>query len=434
MILQFLYPSVRQFPFDEVCGEIVRELEKRNWQVPGVNVEFHEYGSGAQKFRAVSRIKGQDFALWFCRVQRTMPDGHWNDTAGVTEIVIPKMELHVYEDESGPTFYLYVGDDYERDREKFMNGSKVHSKLNNEAKMYLQYEGGCNCRAAGGASFEAVGFLTATFAGNADKLARMSHTHQGRRPPVLVHTNDLNREYDPKGNEPKLFRTAAVMAEFKHYLSEVVLEMIMSHPIPAEKVDIFAAPKPIPFPESVGSLFCFGRYREAERIKQGKVNPEELKPSDRYGLSGGGYTLMAFGTSKDGTVPEVAYEGFLWCGLGEVTAETAIDSLEVPGHCRRSDSEQFVIRLKPDRANGIYIADHAPYGKRRKELADAMGKGRDRFTDAEVSEFICARARTIVPISEYKGGYEQPVVLISRELSFDEVEVVSGPHKDPYNR
>lgn len=432
--MQFLYPSVQKFPFDSTCEQIVRELEKRNWQVPGINVEFHEYGSAAQKFRAVSWIKSQDFKLWFCRVQRLLPGGRWNDTAGVTEIVIPKKELHVYEDESGPTFYLYVGNDYERDREKFMNGSKVNSKLNGEPKMYLEYKGGCDCRATGGASFEAVSFLTATLTGDAEKLARMTHTHSGRRPPVLVHTNDLNREYDPEGDEPKLFRTSEVMAEFKQYLEEVVLKMIVSCPIPTEKVDAFIAPAPIPFPESVGSIFCFSEYREAERIKQGKEDVEKLELSDRYGLSGGGYRLMSLGTSNDGTVPKIAYEGFLWCGIGEVTPETAIESLEVPGHYRWSDRERFVIRVKPNRANEVYIADHAQYEKRCKELGDAMEKGRDRFTDAEVADFTRARARTIIPISEYQGGYEQPVVLINRELSFDEVEVVSGPHNDRYNR
>lgn len=415
--MQFLYPSSRQFPFDNVCIAIVAELEDRNWKVPGISVEFHEYGSGEQKFRAVWRIKSQDFSLWFSRVQRLLPGGRWNDTAGVTEIVIPQKELHVHDDESGPSFYLYVGDNYERDREKFMNGSKVNSKLGGKPRTYLQYKGECHCYNGGD--------------GRYDKLP---HTHPGCRPPLLVHTNDLNREYDPKGDEPKLFRTSEVMAEFGRYLEEVVLKMIVAHPIPVVKVDAFIAPEPILFPESVGTIFCFSEYREVDRIKLGKENVEKLHPSDRYGLSGGGYRLVPLGTCNDGTVPKIAYEGFLWCGIGEVTPEMAIESLEVPGHHRWSDREQFVIRVKPNRANEVYIADHAEYEKRRKQLGDAMEDGRDQFTDAEIADFTCARARTIVPISVYQGGYEQPIVLINRELSFDEVEVVSGPHNDRYNR
>jgi hypothetical protein len=428
--MQFLYPTSRQFPVDEVCERIVRELEKRNWNVPGITVEFHDYGTGDQKFRAVDHIRSQDFKLWFCRKQRTMPGGRLNDIAAVNEIVIPKKELHVYEDESGPTFYLYVGNDYDKDREKFMGGCKVNSKLNNEPKMYLQYKGGCDCRATGGASFEAVGFLMAHISGDAAALARMHHTHSGRRPPVLVHTNDLNREYDPEGDEPKMFMTSEVMEEFRRYLTDVVLKTIMSHPIPAEKIDVLAPPATTPFPESFDPIFCFGEYRDAERIKHGKVDASQLPADERYGLIGSGYRLMSLGTSNDGTVPKIAYEGFLWCGLGEVTAETPIEKLEVYGHYRWSDRERFVIRLKPNKADAIYIADHAAYEKRRKELGDAMEKGRDRFTDAEVADFTCARARTIIPITEYKGGYEQPVVLVNRELSFDEVELVSGPHNE----
>ncbi len=402
--VQFLYPTSRQFPVDEVSEQIVRELEKRNWNVPGITVEFHDYGTGDQKFRAVGHIKSQDFKLWFCRKQRTMPGGRWNDTAAVTEIVIPKKELHVYEDESGPTFYLYVGNDYEKDRERFMSGSKVNSKLNNEPRMYLKYKG------------------------SADREGK--YTYSKRRSPYLVHDDDIGREYEPKGKEPKVLMTVEVMGEFRQYLTDVVLKTIMSHPIPMEKIDVLAPPATTPFPESFGSIFCFGEYRDAERIKQGKADASQLPADERYGLIGSGYRLMSLGTSNDGTVPKIAYGGFLWCGLGEVTAETPIEKLEVYGHYRWSDRERFVIRLKPTKADAIYIADHAAYEKRRKELGDAMEKGRDLFTDAEVADFTCARARTIVPITEYKGGYEQPVVLVNRELSFDEVELVSGPHNE----
>lgn len=217
-MIQFLYPNVRQFPFDETCEQIVRELEKRNWQVPGIDVEFREYGSGEQKFRAVSWIKSQDFKLWFHRIQRTIAYGQWNDIAAVSEIVIPKKELYVCEDESGPTFYLYVGNDYERDREKFMNSSKIHGKRDGKPKMYLQYKGECHCHSD-----------------SDDWFAKLPHTHQGRRPPLLVHTNDSDREYDPEGDEPTFFSTNVVMEEFKQYLEEVVLQMIVSHPIPTEK-------------------------------------------------------------------------------------------------------------------------------------------------------------------------------------------------------
>ncbi len=426
-MIEFLYPISRQFPFDEVCEKIVRELELRNWNVPGMTVEFHEYGSGEQKFRAVEHIKSLNFKLWFCRVQRLMPGGRYNDTAAVTEIVIPKKELHVYEDESGPSFYTYVGNNWAQDREKFMYGSKVNSKLNGEPRLYLKYKGVCCC-----------GSTQASFGKN------IPHTHPGRRSPILVHDNDLGREYEPQERgkwnwlewqrepgEPKEFITAMVMYEFTKWLEQNVLAVIMSHPVPTERIDAFPPEQIIPFPEAVGPLFAFGEENDWWRIAQGKADPKELDPSDRSMYLGSSARLACLGTNGD--FPKIAYEGFQWCGIGAVASDTDINSLEVPGQMRW-DRQRFVIRVTPNRANHIYIADHSVYEKRRKEICDAITDERDRLTNDEVSDFTAARARTIIPIAEYKGGFEQPIVLINRELSFDEVEVISGPHKGRHIR
>lgn len=203
--MQFLYPTSRQFPFDEVCERIVHELEQRNWQVPGITVDFHDY-KGENGFRTVSKIKSQDFKLWFCRRQ---PGGFWYDLTGVTDIVIPKKKLSVYEDESGPTFYLYDGDDYEQDRDWFMNGLEF-SKPNNGPRLYRKYSGECRCKS-----------IQAT-----SPYPDIPHMHEGRRSPLLA-----NNKY------PKFFCTDKVMAEFKKYLEEVVLEMIISHSRPCNHSD-----------------------------------------------------------------------------------------------------------------------------------------------------------------------------------------------------
>jgi len=396
----FLYPQSRQFPFDEVCEHIVRALEERNWNVPGITVDFHVYGSGAEQYRMVNYIKGDDFKLWFCRVQGNM--GRLNNTAAVTEMIIPKMELHVYDDESGPTFITYVGKNWARDKQDFMTVSKIHSKLNHKPKKYLKYQGGCDCH--GSDSF---------------------HTHSRRRSPILVHDNDLGREYEPSGKQPKSYRTNEVFTEFTQWLEENLLARILAQPIADEKVDIFRT-EVKPFTATVGPIFCFGENRDAERVHQGKHTVEQLEPSSRYGFSNSGFRLMFLGVSNDGTVPKVAYEGFKWCGIGEVTDQTSVDDLEIPGHHRWTDQEKFVFRVTPNRADEIYIADHAPYEKRRSELFEEI-LPRKRLTDEELNEATRARARTLIPINDYAGGFLQPVVLVCRELDLDEVELVSGP-------
>jgi hypothetical protein len=206
--MKFLYPTSRQFPFDEVCERIVRELEARRWNVPSITVELRESAG----HRLVSHIKSADFNLWFCRTQGSLPFGY-NNCAAITHITIPKWEIHVHEDESGPRLYHYVGDDYVRDKETFMYGMKVSSKLTRKPKTYLMYKGECHC-----------------MKDSRDRFDRLPHTHDNRRPPLLVHNNDCGREYEPVGDEPKLFRTSDILEQFRVYLNDVVLALITAHP------------------------------------------------------------------------------------------------------------------------------------------------------------------------------------------------------------
>jgi hypothetical protein len=186
---RFLYPTSRQFPFDEVTYDIVKELESRHFTAPGIKVDFHNYGP-SDSYKMVSAIEADDFRLWFCRVQGSL--GAWNDTAAVTQLNIPKKELNVFDDNSGPTLYLYVGKNWKNDKEKFVHSGKVNSKLNNEPKTYLEYKGAWR--------------------------NEPGVTYTGRVAPSLAHTNDLGRQYDPTGKEPTFFKTADVFKEFKTYL------------------------------------------------------------------------------------------------------------------------------------------------------------------------------------------------------------------------
>ena len=403
--MEFLYPISRQFPVDEVCEQIMHELQRRNYQVPGLKVELDDYGRGEERYRMVRRITHVDFRLWFCRKQRQMPSGEYNDTAAVTTMVIPRKELSIYEDESGPSLNIYVGHDYEGGRHAFMHGSKVNSKLNRQPRTYLSYKAGCDCEA-----------------NRHSHYPTLRHTHPGNRAPILVHDNDLGREYEPIGDEPRQFKTEEVLEEFRQYLESVVLPLILETPLPEIQLDPLAMPDTIPYPENLPPLFCFAESQDVQRIKQGQVDPAELIPADRYALSGGGKRLMPLGTRGGQAAPEIAYEGFRWCAFGEITPETENEKLEVPGHSRWD--ERFALRVTPNRANEIYIADHAKYEDKRREIA-ARPNNRDRFTDGEVDEMYVARAVTIVPITEYQGNYETPIILINRELDFDEVEVVS---------
>jgi hypothetical protein len=385
--MQFIYPASRQFPFDETCGQIVRALHARAFQVPGFTVTFRDYGSGEQKLRHVGSIVSDqsaidlghhDVKIRFGRPQGLLPGGRWNNCAAVDEVRYRSRSLHVYDDESGPTFNVYVGECWETDRSVYWD--RYNAKLDGLPRKCLRYSGRSGYRNA--------------------RAAR------------LVAEPD-HREYAPMGDEPVSYDTAEVMAEVRAYLQDVVLPAIEAYPIADVVADVCAEPPPIPFPSGIGPFFTYGEGRDVRRIELGKKCLDELQLADRYGMNGSGWRLAPIGIKSGDDLPEVAYDGFLWCGT----------TPNVPGEHGRGSADQLV-KVTPKNARGIYVADHAVYEKRRAALSEAIKDQRDRFTDAEVNDFIRARACTIIPILDYKGDYEAPIYLINRELGFDEVEVI----------
>lgn len=173
---QFIYPTECKFPFDIICEAIVRELEARNFNVPGIEVKFDVYGSGEQKMRMVREVKSAEFVIRFGRPQGSMPGHRWNNIAACDSITIPNMALQVYSDDSGPSFYAYVGDQWAEDSSWFMRhtGHSVNSKLNGERRRYLCYKGAWDLD---------------------------GHYIRGGRAPYLIHDDDLSREYSPKRGE-----------------------------------------------------------------------------------------------------------------------------------------------------------------------------------------------------------------------------------------
>jgi hypothetical protein len=201
---QFLYPISRQFPFDEICEQIVRKAEEKNWNVPGINFKFDTYGHGKERFKYVSKISGSDFQIYFCRVQRSLNEQS-NDIAGVNRISIPKMEISVYSDESGPSLYTYIGENWEEDKSWFIGGVKIQSKMDKKPRLYLIYKGGCKKPTSPGAQF----------------------FYSNKRSPYLVNCNDLGREYDAEGDEPRYYETDEIFKQFTAWLKDNLLKLIL---------------------------------------------------------------------------------------------------------------------------------------------------------------------------------------------------------------
>ncbi len=379
---EFLYPISRQFPFDEVAEKIVRALEKRNWKVRGIEVRFDTYGSGEAKYKLVREITGEDFKLYFCRIQRTLPGNIWNDTAALHEIFIPKQGIEVFDDESGPTYYLYVGHNWEADKKWFVNSTKVHSKLREEPRRYLRYSG---------------------------------YAHD-RRACYLLPDNDLGREYSPVGDEPKNFDLEEKFNEFTSWLEEHVLKYILS--FPEEVIKEVPQTELIPYEGPWSNVYSFCNNEEAERIIQGKKDPKELLAHERHAFFGRGRRLVPLGTRGKSSFPRIATDGFIWCDIKSEISKAVGN--EMKSFCRNDDN---IISIKLKYANDVYVADQAAYEATREQIFKDIAP-RDCMTDAEFDNVLAARGATIIPITEYKGNYKEPIVLIARELDFDEVDAI----------
>lgn len=387
---KFLYPYSRQFPFDEVTEKIVRAIEKRNWKVPGITIEFDTYGSGEAKYQMVESIIGDNFKLFFCRFQGQIND-RWNDTAALHCVCIPKQILEVFSDESGPNYYLYVGENWDSDKEWFMNAIKVNAKLNKEPRRYLSYKG------------------------NSYK----------QRPKELIAYNDFGREYSPIGNEPVRINLEQKFKEFTVWLEEFVLKYILSFPEENKIQSPIPLEELIPYEGPWQTIYSVCSWRDVKRIKKGKKNPSELPLEERHAYIGSGHCLVPLDVHCNDRFPKIAYEGFIWCDVNqkdEVTQNTKLVN-EVMSAMGSIFNENYIVAINLKYANQVYVADNSKFEETRQQLFEAIAP-RDGLTDEELGNAFASRGATIVPITEYKGGYKEPIVLINRELEFEEIKQI----------
>lgn len=381
---KFLYPKSRMFPFDEVTEKIVKGLEKRNWSVPGITVDFHTYGSGEAKYRRVEYVHGENFKLYFCRPQETLPS-KLNNTAAIHELWIPNEELTVYDDGSGPTYFLYVGDDWNLDKSWFMDSIKVHSKLRKKPRKYIRYK------------------------------------RDLRTVNELIYDDDLGREYEPEGDEPRRISIPEMYNRFKTYLEENVLQYIES--FPEEEAVEEPAVDLIHYEGPWKEIFSLCDYDEKKRITQGMNDPQKLTPENRHAYFGRGRRLVGLSVRNTCNFSEKAYDGFIWADTNPEAMNYGCLNKQIK-NAMGSIRDDFLVSIILKYANDVYVVDNALFDETRMSLFEQIAP-RDTLSDEELNLAYAERAKTLIPITEYKGGYKEPLVLICRELDFDEINWIS---------
>lgn len=175
-----------------------------------------------------------------------------------------------------------------------------------------------------------------------------------------------------------------------------------------------------------GSIFTLGNFDDAVRIQVGQQDPHSLKPCRCYALRPQNQPLLDEGILNDGSIPPFAYQNFRWCGILSNVIALHNDLYHIPGfeqESRRAHLDRLFL-VDPLYDEGIYVVDIDAGKEYFARLSDSSRKVSTASRDLE--ESFRVTARTMIPISHYRGQFREPTILIGRELLFDEVKYVKS--------
>lgn len=376
-------------PMERAGGLLVRELARVGWEIPGMDIVIDTYGQGENLIRRVREISGiteaGPFSLRFSSHQDHK--GRFNVLTGLSEATIPPgVQIVFYDDRSGPTGYLYLGKDWKTDGATWMNDAKVNSKLNNKPKTYLRYSG-----------------------------------HGGRG--TMAHDNDLGREYSPDDHQPTHMDSNRVAGQVVEFIEGLISKLSKMPSAPGydditphgdANLRRLAAVERIAAPADFPLLYTWVERNDAHRLD----HMDQADSNEKYGLSGNGWRLCAFGT-RAGELPDRARDGFSYA-----STDPAVEAGHVV-YGIHEESSPVVVKLKW--LNEIFVVDNAAFDHAIEAMRSKIKvENRERLTDAELDQCIAATARTLTPVTKYAGGFEKPIYVIGRQTDVDEARLVKG--------
>lgn len=123
--------------------------------------------------------------------------------------------------------------------------------------------------------------------------------------------------------------------------------------------------------------------------------------------------------NKEGLHPRV-FDGFIYATANP--DKTPSNGIHTPS------GEELVVEIKLSDLNEVYVVDGARRLETEMAYQELMEKtGRDYLNPDEAEEIFTAIARTMVPMTEYRGGFQSPTYLIGRCLLRGEARLIKGP-------
>jgi hypothetical protein len=166
---------------------------------------------------------------------------------------------------------------------------------------------------------------------------------------------------------------------------------------------------PIPAPRICPTFYARVAAHQLERTSQDGSNR----------LFGPRLLPLSSSINKEGLHPRV-FDGFIYATANP--DKTPSNGIHTPS------GEELVVEIKLSDLNEVYVVDGARRLETEMAYQELMEKtGRDYLDPEEAEEIFTAIARTMVPMTEYRGGFQAPTYLIGRCLLRGEARLVKGP-------
>ena len=422
-----LLPNRKSYPFDITATKIVRALGKRNWKVPGIEVQFTTYGTGFGKYSFVRKIIGytiqpggrtDDFILEF----EASPE-----KSSICQIIFKEERLEVYSDDSGPTYWLYVGPGslhYPPD------SNELQTEIDSSKSWKYTTNDGFFAKMPDEATARSTFMHSSTLChARLDSKPRIAlyYINEGYRAALnkgaqIVNSDDLERSYKALPSEPQSFDLDKLYNHFAKRLKKILAKIEQCtieetfDPLAYFKEEAKIPIKNIEHP--LKDVYAIISSKSFERIEDAKQNgTDNIEPRDFYALLGCQCGSLLVPIEEALSEPKYRY------------CENIID---IPFYTGVFD-QSFgwgIARINLKYANGCFVTDGAAYMSAREAMFKQIAP-RQRLNDAEVRKIEEVDRKKRVPLIDYDGSYQKPYLIIERELDFDEVELIGKYRPTP---
>ena len=275
-------------------------------------------------------------------------------------ILIKELDSSIYSDGSG-SLQVYVGEDWESDKKEFIHGTMFHRAMNDKPRIGIPFS---------------------------------LYNHEFK-------SCSDSREHQPNTTDQTMYSTLEINERIEKYLDSIVnYTKLLKYP--KTQINVFTEPEHIKIDLKFQSkMYGFQRSHETQE--------DALNPNLRL------VSLSEY-YPKDHRFAKILNDGFVYMELKSELPTHPTDSAQ---YNYRSD-QGSIIEINLKYANSIFIIDTAIFQTLKDEwFSDNLE--RKNLPQEILEKFISSQLKSMIPINEYFGGYDTPIVISNRRILSDEI-------------